>query len=70
MRTILAIAALIAVSACQSGGGHDPGPPVMHGPPPFQVWTPPPVQPATTQTYLMRGRTMNCTTIGTVVSCY
>ncbi len=66
MRILLAIAALFAVSACQSGGGYD-------GPYPFQpVWTQP--QPAQqmipTQTYLMRGRTMNCTTYGTVTNCY
>jgi hypothetical protein len=65
MKTIVAVAALFLVSACQTGDGYD-------GPYPFQpVWTPPPVQPAATQTYFLPGgRTMNCTTYGTVTSCY
>jgi hypothetical protein len=61
MRTILAIAALFAVSACQSGGGYDPGPPVMYGPSPFQVWTPPPPQ---------YRQPLTCGRVGTMVHCY
>jgi hypothetical protein len=63
----LTLALFLAVAACQSGGGYD-------GPYPFQpVWTPP--QPAQqmipTQTYFLPGgRMMNCTTYGTVTSCY
>jgi hypothetical protein len=65
----LALALILAVAACQTGG--DPGPPVMYGPSPFQVWTPPPAQPAATQTYFMPGgRMMSCTTYGTVTSCF
>jgi hypothetical protein len=65
MRTILAIAALFFATACQSGGGYD-------GPYPFgPIWTPPPVQQSPTQTYFLpSGRMMNCTTYGTVTSCY
>jgi hypothetical protein len=69
MRTILAIAALFAVTACQ--GGYSPDNPPPMGMSPFQVWTPPPAQPAATQFITMpSGRMVNCTTIGTVTSCY
>lgn len=61
---VLALA-LFALAACQSGDGYN-------GPYPFQpVWTPPPAQAPATQTFIMpSGRMMNCTTIGTVTSCY
>jgi hypothetical protein len=65
MRIILAIAALFFATACQTGDGYD-------GPYPFQpVWTQPQPVLAPTQTYFMPGgRMMNCTTYGTVTSCY
>jgi hypothetical protein len=59
MRTILAIAALIAVSACQGGGGYD-------GPYPFgPIWTPP--QPAYQPMYR---QPLMCGQVGTMVHCY
>jgi hypothetical protein len=65
MRTILAIAALFAVSACQSGGGYDGPPPMMYGPPPFQVWTPAPPPRAP-----LFGPTLMCSRLGNFINCY
>jgi hypothetical protein len=67
----LALGLLLAVAACENGGGYSPDNPPPMGTNPFQVWTPPPAQPMPTQTYIMpSGRMMNCTTYGTVTSCY
>jgi hypothetical protein len=63
MRTILAIAALLFATACQSGGGYD-GPPVMYGPPPFHVPTNWHQQAPTF------GPVMTCTRLGAFINCY
>jgi hypothetical protein len=69
MKTIFAIAALIALGACQ--GGYSPDNPPPMGMSPFQTGPAPGAQPPPMQTYVMpSGRLVNCTTIGSYTNCH
>jgi hypothetical protein len=63
MKTILAVAALFFVAACQTGDGYGP-PPMMYGPPPFQV-------PTNWQQHAPKfGPVLTCSRLGNFINCY
>jgi hypothetical protein len=62
MKTILAVAALFLVAACQSGGGYDG--PAYYGPPPFHV-------PTNWQQHAPKfGPVLTCSRLGNFINCY